>query len=82
MRVPLVGEQSGFGTSAENDMSGILARRTAIVTGASQGLGREIARAFVAAGARVVACARDERTLAEPKSTSSRLPRSPRWLQP
>jgi NAD(P)-dependent dehydrogenase (short-subunit alcohol dehydrogenase family) len=49
-------------------MNGILAGRTAIVTGASQGLGREIARAFIAAGARVVACARDEDALGEARS--------------
>jgi NAD(P)-dependent dehydrogenase (short-subunit alcohol dehydrogenase family) len=33
--------------------------RAAIITGASQGLGLEIARAFVAEGARVLVCARD-----------------------
>ncbi len=37
----------------------ILAGRNAIVTGANQGLGLEIARAFVAQGANVVICARD-----------------------
>ena len=36
-----------------------LAGRNAIITGASQGLGLEIARAYVAEGARVVICARD-----------------------
>jgi NAD(P)-dependent dehydrogenase (short-subunit alcohol dehydrogenase family) len=36
-----------------------LANRTAIVTGASQGLGLEIARAYLQAGARVMMCARD-----------------------
>jgi NAD(P)-dependent dehydrogenase (short-subunit alcohol dehydrogenase family) len=36
-----------------------LAGRNAIVTGASQGLGLEIARAYVREGARVLVCARD-----------------------
>src|SRR5689334_22879851 len=36
-----------------------LAGRTAIITGASDGLGREIARAFIHAGASVLICARD-----------------------
>lgn len=39
-------------------MSGVLAGRAAIVTGASEGLGREIARAFVLDGADVLLCAR------------------------
>jgi len=38
--------------------------RNAIITGASQGLGLEIARAFVRAGANVVICARDAERLA------------------
>lgn len=38
--------------------------RVAIVTGANQGLGLEIARAYLAAGARVMICARDEALLA------------------
>jgi NAD(P)-dependent dehydrogenase (short-subunit alcohol dehydrogenase family) len=42
-----------------------LAGRTAVITGASQGLGREIARRFVAEGASVAICARDARTLQE-----------------
>jgi NAD(P)-dependent dehydrogenase (short-subunit alcohol dehydrogenase family) len=37
--------------------------RSAIVTGASQGLGLAIARAFAAAGANVIFCARDRRAL-------------------
>ena len=41
-----------------------LARRTAIVTGASQGLGREIALHFLAAGADVAICARSTEDLA------------------
>jgi 3-oxoacyl-[acyl-carrier protein] reductase len=41
-------------------MSLPLAGRAAVITGASQGLGLEIARAYVAAGASVLICARDE----------------------
>jgi NAD(P)-dependent dehydrogenase (short-subunit alcohol dehydrogenase family) len=40
-------------------MTPSLADRVAIITGASQGLGLEIARAYVGAGARVMICARD-----------------------
>jgi NAD(P)-dependent dehydrogenase (short-subunit alcohol dehydrogenase family) len=40
-------------------MTSSLADRVAIITGASQGLGLEIARAYVGAGARVMICARD-----------------------
>lgn len=43
----------------------ILAGRNAIVTGANQGLGLEIARAFVAQGANVMICARDASRLRE-----------------
>lgn len=53
---------SGFHATSTADevMHGIaLAGRTAIVTGAYSGLGRETARALVAAGARVIAPARD-----------------------
>ncbi|MHB8626465.1 MAG: SDR family NAD(P)-dependent oxidoreductase [Aggregatilineales bacterium] len=39
--------------------SQILARRTAVITGASQGLGRVIAQAYIVAGANVILCARD-----------------------
>ncbi|MEP6835800.1 MAG: SDR family oxidoreductase [Gemmatimonas sp.] len=39
--------------------------RTAIITGANQGLGLEIARAYVRAGASVLLCARDELKLHE-----------------
>lgn len=42
---------------------GVLAGRQAIVTGASQGLGLEIARRFVQAGADVLICARDGEAL-------------------
>jgi len=37
--------------------------RSAIVTGASQGLGLAIARAFAAAGANLIICARDQRAI-------------------
>lgn len=37
--------------------------RAAIITGASQGLGLEIAETFMRAGADILVCARDERTL-------------------
>ena len=55
--------------------------RNAIITGASQGLGLEIARAYVRAGAKVVICARDAagldaaaselRVVAEPADVSN-----------
>lgn len=44
-------------------MTRALAGRTAIVTGASQGLGRAIAEAYVDAGASVCLCARDKNLL-------------------
>ena len=44
-------------------MTGVLTGKTAIVTGGSHGLGLEIARAFAAAGARVLVCARDQSAL-------------------
>jgi NAD(P)-dependent dehydrogenase (short-subunit alcohol dehydrogenase family) len=44
-------------------MTQTLADRVAVVTGASRGLGLEIARAYVAAGATVVVTGRDEATL-------------------
>ena len=40
-------------------MTGALTGRAALITGASQGLGLEIARAYVDAGANVLLCARD-----------------------
>lgn len=46
-------------------MTGALAGRTALVTGANQGLGLAIARAFVEAGASVMICARDDGRLAD-----------------
>jgi NAD(P)-dependent dehydrogenase (short-subunit alcohol dehydrogenase family) len=44
-------------------MTGILDGRCALITGASQGLGREIARAFVSEGASVFLCARQAEAL-------------------
>ena len=44
-------------------MSGALAGRTALITGASQGLGLEIARSYLREGARIVICARSAETL-------------------
>jgi NAD(P)-dependent dehydrogenase (short-subunit alcohol dehydrogenase family) len=44
-------------------MSGALAGRTALITGASQGLGLEIARSYLREGARIVICARSGDTL-------------------
>jgi NAD(P)-dependent dehydrogenase (short-subunit alcohol dehydrogenase family) len=44
-------------------MSGALDGRTALITGASQGLGLEIARSYLREGARIVICARSEETL-------------------
>ena len=43
----------------------VLQGRTAIITGASQGLGLEIGMQYVAAGASVIICARDEGMLSE-----------------
>jgi 2-dehydro-3-deoxy-L-rhamnonate dehydrogenase (NAD+) len=50
-------------------MTQTLADRVAIVTGASRGLGLEIARAYVAAGAAVVVTGRDETTLSDAAGT-------------
>ncbi len=47
--------------------------RTAIITGASQGLGLAIARAYVKAGASVLLCARDEMPLQEARAEVSKL---------
>ena len=46
-------------------MSQPLAGRNAVITGANQGLGLAIAEAYVAAGASVLLCARDEALLDE-----------------
>ena len=40
----------------------ILSGRIAIITGANQGLGREISRSYVTAGANVMLCARNYST--------------------
>ena len=45
-----------------------LAERSAIITGANQGLGREIARHYIRAGANVMLCARNEGLLAEARA--------------
>lgn len=57
-------------------MSNALSGRTAIITGANQGLGRAIACAFVQAGANLMICARDEAKLAEVKTELQDLCRS------
>ena len=44
-------------------MTGILDGRAALITGASQGLGKEIAAAFLREGASIAICARDAATL-------------------
>ena len=41
-------------------MSDLLLGRNAIITGANQGLGLAIARAYLEQGAHIVMCARDE----------------------
>jgi 3-oxoacyl-[acyl-carrier protein] reductase len=55
-------------------VTGVLAGRAAIVTGGSHGLGLEIARTYLVAGARVLVCARDatalERARAELESAA------------
>lgn len=45
-------------------IDGELSDRTAVISGASQGLGKEIARAYLTAGANVVLCARSDLALA------------------
>ncbi len=49
-------------------MAGSLSDRSAVITGASEGLGREIARAYVTAGASVLLCARDAARLDEARA--------------
>jgi NAD(P)-dependent dehydrogenase (short-subunit alcohol dehydrogenase family) len=46
-------------------MTGALEGRSALITGASMGLGLAIARAYVRAGANVIVCARDSGPLGE-----------------
>jgi NAD(P)-dependent dehydrogenase (short-subunit alcohol dehydrogenase family) len=48
-------------------MSKILSGKSAIITGASQGLGLEIAKKFIVSGANVAICARNETELFEAK---------------
>jgi 3-oxoacyl-[acyl-carrier protein] reductase len=50
-------------------MEEILASKVALVTGGSKGIGLEIARALLGAGASVVICGRNETTVAEVTST-------------
>jgi 3-oxoacyl-[acyl-carrier protein] reductase len=53
--------------------TGALAGRAAVITGASQGLGLEIARAYVRAGADVMLCARDVAQLEAARQSVSSL---------
>jgi NAD(P)-dependent dehydrogenase (short-subunit alcohol dehydrogenase family) len=55
-------------------MSGVLSGRSAIITGANQGLGLSIAHAYAAAGARLVICARDAAKLEEAVTDLRRAP--------
>jgi len=50
-------------------MSQVLAGRSAVITGANQGLGLAIATAYVEAGANVLICARDEQLLTAGQET-------------
>lgn len=52
-------------------MNGALDGRAAIITGASQGLGLAIARAYVDAGASVLLCARDPRMLEDARQDTA-----------
>jgi NAD(P)-dependent dehydrogenase (short-subunit alcohol dehydrogenase family) len=54
-------------------VSGVLAGRTALITGANQGLGLEIARAYVRDGASVLLCARDAALLETARATVAAL---------
>jgi NAD(P)-dependent dehydrogenase (short-subunit alcohol dehydrogenase family) len=49
-------------------VTGSLSGRSAVITGASEGLGREIARAYVTAGASVLLCARDAARLEDARA--------------
>lgn len=51
--------------------TGVLRGRRALITGASQGLGLAIARAYVEAGASVMLCARDRAMLAQAREALS-----------
>ena len=67
MTTPFAGKKSRMGVpGSEVDMAeGLLEGRRAIVTGASRGIGAEIARAMARAGAAVALAARDAQALAE-----------------
>src|SRR5262245_29807466 len=54
-------------------MSGALAGRVAIITGANQGMGFEIAKKYVVAGAALALCARDDRRLASARAELAQL---------
>jgi len=54
-------------------MNRVLAGRTTLITGASQGLGLAIARAFVRSGASVMLCARDSETLEQARGELAEL---------
>ena len=64
--------QAGRGPAGAGELAG----RTALVTGAGNGLGRAIAHALAGAGARVILVGRTERTLRE---TAALLPGGPDW---
>ena len=51
----------------------VLAGRQALITGASQGLGLAIARAFLAAGASILICGRDPAALERAQAELARL---------
>src|ERR1700694_3720881 len=61
----VVGSPMSLLESLSELMNNELNGRTAIITGASQGLGLAIARAYVSAGASVIICSRDVASLAE-----------------
>ncbi len=63
----------GFDTTTDEVLTGVdLSGRTAVVTGASAGLGRETARALAAAGAHVVLAVRDADGKGEAAATTIR----------
>ncbi len=61
-------------------MTTALRGRAAIVTGGSQGLGLEIARAYVASGARVLVCGRDAAVLADAHAELESLASDPAFV--
>src|SRR5690348_7291361 len=58
-----------------SNLDNLLENRCAVVTGASQGLGREIARKYLEAGAAVAICARDGQRLQRTATELRRLAR-------